>query len=333
MNREQAFETLSELDDRFIAEAIRYAPADALKPPERIVQVKKRKILAIALAAALILALGAAAYALSGIPRSTGTHRMPKAAEYDTLEKLSDIEKDVGYPVTVPAQFSNGYGFSKLSVDGEAVYGDGNEVLKEYYGVHVTYTKPDEPDIILNLTPVLELEGGGEAPEPAPQVSGDLGQYVTTREMFDKYARQMDRRDGELANKKFMHLMEKLSLMREDYAKLCRNLSENAASYSGKEVLTSFEAYLVDIENMLTDAGVTIGHFGSIGDPVDVQHQRIMGVVATDDPSKNGTVAQKLSEGYEYDGRAIVKEKVNVYKTAGQTPAVTETGFRLSPSQ
>ncbi|MBQ5397587.1 MAG: nucleotide exchange factor GrpE, partial [Candidatus Methanomethylophilus sp.] len=174
---------------------------------------------------------------------------------------------------------------------------------------------------------------GGEAPEPAPQVSGDLGQYVTTREMFDKYARQMDRRDGELANKKFMHLMEKLSLMREDYAKLCRNLSENAASYSGKEVLTSFEAYLVDIENMLTDAGVTIGHFGSIGDPVDVQHQRIMGVVATDDPSKNGTVAQKLSEGYEYDGRAIVKEKVNVYKTAGQTPAVTETGFRLSPSQ
>lgn len=174
---------------------------------------------------------------------------------------------------------------------------------------------------------------GGEAPAAEPQVSGDLGQYVTTREMFDKYARQMDRRDGELANKKFMHLMEKLSLMREDYAKLCRNLSENAASYSGKEVLTSFEAYLVDIENMLTDAGVTIGHFGSIGDPVDVQHQRIMGVVATDDPSKNGTVAQKLSEGYEYDGRAIVKEKVNVYKTAGQTPAVTETGFRLSPSQ
>ena len=166
MNREQAFETLSELDDRFIAEAIRYAPGDASKPPERIVQMKKRKILAIALAAALILALGAAASALSGIPRSIGTHRMPKTAEYDTLEKLSKIEKDVGYPVTVPAQFSNGYVFSKLSVDGEAVYGDGNEVLKEYYGVHVTYTKPDEPDIILNLTPVLELEGGGEAPEP-----------------------------------------------------------------------------------------------------------------------------------------------------------------------
>lgn len=193
MNREQAFETLSELDDRFIAEAIRYAPGDALTPPERIVQVKKRKILAIALAAALILALGAAAYALSGIPRFTGTHRMPKTAEYDTLEKLSDIEKDVGYPVKAPAQFSNGYGFSKLSVDGEAVYGDGNEVLKEYYGVHVTYTKPDEPDIVLNLTPVLELEGGGEAPEPSERrtvdgvtVSLSLDHYKVVPENYEQ---------------------------------------------------------------------------------------------------------------------------------------------------
>ena len=173
MNREQAFETLSGLDDRFIAEAIRYAPADAVKSPERIVQVKKRKFFAVALAAALILALGAAAYALSGIPRFTGTHRMPKTAEHDTLEKLSKIEKDVGYPVTAPTQFSNGYDFSKLSVDGEAVYGDGNEVLKEYYGVHVTYTKAGKPDIILNLSPVLELEGGSEAPEPSERRTVD----------------------------------------------------------------------------------------------------------------------------------------------------------------
>ena len=184
MNREQAFETLSELDDRFIAEAIRYAPGDSLTPPERIVQVKKRKILAIALAAALILALGAAASALTGIPRSTGTHRMPKTAEYDTLEKLSKIEKDVGYPVTAPAQFSNGYVFSKLSVDGEAVYGDGNEVLKEYYGVDVTYTKADEPDITLNLSPVLELEGGGEAPEPSERRTVD---GVTVNLSLDHY--------------------------------------------------------------------------------------------------------------------------------------------------
>ena len=73
----------------------------------------------------------------------------------------------MGYPVTAPTQFSNGYIFSKLSVDGEAVYGEDNEVLKEYYGIQATYTKPNEPDIILSLSPVLELEGDNEAPEPS----------------------------------------------------------------------------------------------------------------------------------------------------------------------
>ena len=118
---------------------------------------------------------------------------LTKYLGYDTLEKLSKIEKDVGYPVTAPAQFSNGYVFSKLSVDGEAVYGDGNEVLKEYYGVHVTYTKPDEPDIILNLTPVLDLEGGGEAPEPSERrtaggvtVNLSLDHYKFVPENYDE---------------------------------------------------------------------------------------------------------------------------------------------------
>ncbi len=166
MNREQAFETLSELDDRFIAEAIRYAPGDALMPPERIVQVKKRKILAIALAAALILALGAAAWALSGIPRSTGTHLMPKEADYESLAALEKVEKDVGYPVTAPAQFSNGYAFDGLSVVGQAVYGESDEVLQEYYGVSVTYVKPDAQKLYLDVTPILQLEGGHAAPAP-----------------------------------------------------------------------------------------------------------------------------------------------------------------------
>lgn len=201
MNREQAFETLSELDDRFIAEAIHYAPGDSLTPPERIVQVKKRKIFAIALAATLILALGAAAYALSGIPRFTGTHRMPKTAEYDTLEKLSKIQKDVGYPVTAPTQFSNGYVFSKLSVDGEAVYGDGNEVLKEYYGVHVTYTKPDEPDIILNLSPILELEleGGSEAPAPSEQRTVDGLTVNLNRDHYKVVPENYEKTEDDLA--------------------------------------------------------------------------------------------------------------------------------------
>lgn len=168
MNREQLSEIISGLDDQHIVEAIRYSPGDAASP-ERIEHMKRKRILTIVFAAALILALGVAAYAISGIPRATGTHNMPKVAEYTSLTKLPKIEKDVGYPVIAPERFSNGYTFAGLRVDGQAVFGESNEVLKEYYSVCVTYTKPDLPDIILNLDPVLELEGGNEAPAPSEQ--------------------------------------------------------------------------------------------------------------------------------------------------------------------
>lgn len=158
--------------------------------------------------------------------------------------------------------------------------------------------------------------------------------FVTTREIFDKYSKQFSRRDGELANKKFLNLLEKLCLMHDDYAKLCSDIGKNVKSFTGEEVLKSFEAYLVDLENMLGDAGVTIGRFGSDGDQVDVLHQRIVGVVPTSDAAKNGTIAKRVSDGYEYDGRAIIKEKVQAYKINEQPePAKTQTGFRLSPTQ
>ena len=141
-----------------------------------------------------------------------------------------------------------------------------------------------------------------------------------TREALDSFKTQISRRDGELANKKLSNLMEKMCLMREDYKALCRNMGKSIDSFSSKDVLESFQAYLIDMENMLTDAGIAIGPYGNEGDQVDVAHQRIIGVVPTNDPSKNGTVAARLSDGYEYNGRALLKEKVNVYKAAEPAP-------------
>ena len=170
--------------------------------------------------------------------------------------------------------------------------------------------------------------------------------FVTTREIFDKYTRQFARRDGELANKKFLNLMEKMCMMHDDYAKLCSDIRQNVGSFSGEEVLKSFEAYLVDLENMLEDAGIVIGPYGSDSDQIDVMHQRIVGVVPTTDPAKNGTVAKRVSDGYEYDGRALLKEKVQAYKVNEQPEAAkpqtditkpnpddarTQTGFRMAP--
>ena len=149
----------------------------------------------------------------------------------------------------------------------------------------------------------------------APAPAGNL-----SREALDSFKTQISRRDGELANKKLANLMEKMCLMREDYRTLCRNMGKSIDAFTAGEVLESFQAYLVDMENMLTDAGIAIGPYGNDGDQVDVAHQRIIGVVPTTDPSKNGTVAARLSDGYEYNGRALLKEKVNVYKTAEPAP-------------
>lgn len=77
MNREKLFDMLSEINDRYVAEAQRYSPEAAPGSSERIVPVKKKRIIAIALAAALMLALGVTAWAVFS-PYST---RVPEPEE------------------------------------------------------------------------------------------------------------------------------------------------------------------------------------------------------------------------------------------------------------
>ncbi len=84
MNRETLFDALAWIDDRFIAEALRYSPEAASGSPERIVHVKKKRIISLALVAALMLALGVAAYAAYN---SVST---PQAAEKAALEQIDE---------------------------------------------------------------------------------------------------------------------------------------------------------------------------------------------------------------------------------------------------
>ncbi len=77
MNRERAFQVIAEIDDRIIAESVRYAPENAASFPERTVHMKKKRIITFALAAVLILSLGIAAYAVF----STYSMRVPEPEE------------------------------------------------------------------------------------------------------------------------------------------------------------------------------------------------------------------------------------------------------------
>ena len=64
MNRELLSKALCQIDESFIAEAYRPVPEASSGSPERIVPMKKKRIITFALAAALLLALGVTAYAV-----------------------------------------------------------------------------------------------------------------------------------------------------------------------------------------------------------------------------------------------------------------------------
>ena len=77
MKREQLSAIICSIDERHIAEAYQFDPGLCARSSERIVRMKKKRVFALALAAALILALGVGAYAAY----FSMNRRVPDAAE------------------------------------------------------------------------------------------------------------------------------------------------------------------------------------------------------------------------------------------------------------
>ncbi len=136
-------------------------------PGKEPTAMKTKKVFRAALLAAVICVFCAATvFAISGIIHSTGTYPMAGTGEYTSLNALPEIEKRVGYEITAPRAFSNGYAFGRCTVTGEAAFDENNEVLREYYGVVIAYEKPGAETVTLNLSPVLTLSSAGERPAP-----------------------------------------------------------------------------------------------------------------------------------------------------------------------
>ena len=140
----------------------------------------------------------------------------------------------------------------------------------------------------------------------------DMSSFVTTREQIKSLTNAIDRQNIEITNKTLTKSMEQIAAMREDFFKLCAGMRDKIEVMSAKDVLSSFEAYEVDMENILIDGGVFIGHFPY--ESLNTIHQRIIDVVPTDDPEKNGLIAERLSDGYKLGNKVLFKEKVTVYK-------------------
>ena len=139
-----------------------------LPPGEEKRSMKKLKnpVRIFIVAALIAVLMVGSAYAISGMAAYTGTHRMQNTGEFTSLADLPKVEKTAGYPITAVPVFSNGYAFQSMYLGGEAVYDENNTVLKEYYGVTFTYTKPGARDLTVSVSPVLDLEGAHEPPAP-----------------------------------------------------------------------------------------------------------------------------------------------------------------------
>ena len=89
MSREDIFLVLQDLDNRYISESVCYDPESASGSPERIVHLKKKRIITFALAAVLMLALGVTAYA------GVASVATPQAAEKVAREQI-EVWKEMG---------------------------------------------------------------------------------------------------------------------------------------------------------------------------------------------------------------------------------------------
>lgn len=104
MKRETITLMLNSVDDEYITEAAVYGPASIQESPERIVHMKKKRIITLALAAALILALGAAAYAadLFGMKALLITNGSLSSSEDSNSGRLS-----ITQPQAVPEEMDS----------------------------------------------------------------------------------------------------------------------------------------------------------------------------------------------------------------------------------
>ncbi len=96
-HREALSRVISGMDDRHIAECAGYAPAGAAASPERSHRIKVKRILTLALAAALILSLGVTAYAVKASVASPEAAKKVALQEIETWKTMGILNPEVSF--------------------------------------------------------------------------------------------------------------------------------------------------------------------------------------------------------------------------------------------
>ncbi len=227
-----------------------------------------------------------------------------------------------------------GFQFERREDEGEEYAEDGEESSETSVERYPEPAQaPEGTDLVSSLkaleTELIRIRYMIEDMRDDEPAQPDLSAYMTTREQFRAVTAAVEKRDADASNKTLVKAMEAISVMREDFFKLCQGMRGRIDELSAETVLSSFEAYGVDMENILTDGGVHIGAFPY--DRLNTLHQRIVGVIPTGDAEQDGLIAERLSDGYKIGDKVLLKEKVNVYKfDPALAPKAEETDSETS---
>ena len=178
MTREQVWDIIGDIDDRFIAEAAHYDPQKCSRSPERIGVMSKKRIITFALAAALILALGVTAYAIG-----MGIHRQRQAEMRENFG-MEGSNAPAYQEYTVPEE--NTSGVTLLST----INNGGNQ------RIIVNVSPITRDDLALTQHPVMFSLDGGQTWEQAMTAGDENSAYdaesqtLTVSVMFSTEGKQ-----------------------------------------------------------------------------------------------------------------------------------------------
>lgn len=159
MTREQLWDIIGDIDDRFVAEAAQYDPQKCSRSPERIGVMSKKRIITFALAAALILALGVTAYAIG-----VSIHRQRQAEMRENFG-MEGSNAPAYQEYTVPEE--NTSGVTLLS----AINNGGSQ------RIIVNVSPVTRDDLALTQHPVMFSLDGGQTWEQAMTAGDENSAY------------------------------------------------------------------------------------------------------------------------------------------------------------
>lgn len=100
--------------------------------------------------------------------------------EYTSYEEISKAEERIGYQADHVERFTNGYTFSDACIGKAEAYGETQETIYTIQSLEMTYRKPGQPDLNLNIEKKVEDIPSAKQPD-AVRICGE------TQLRYDEY--------------------------------------------------------------------------------------------------------------------------------------------------